>query len=69
MLKKNRLNRYEQNFLIWTASLSLRMPDTRSIARGSAFNEFNVNLFFDNYGSILGRPNFKLEPHTHFQVG
>ena len=44
-------------------NLSIRMPEATSIARATAFNRYNVDMFFEQYERILTRPNFKLEPH------
>ena len=39
------------------------MPEGTSIPRATAFNRYNVDMFFDQYEGIITRPNFKLEPH------
>ena len=44
------------------SNLSLRMPEATSIARATAFNRYNVDMFFNHYNSIINRPNFQLEP-------
>ena len=44
-------------------NLSIRMPEATTIARATAFNHYNVDMFFDQYESIITRPNFKLKPH------
>ena len=50
-------------------SLSIRMPEATSIARATAFNRYNVDMFFNKYESIITRPNFKFEPkEMGFQI-
>ena len=44
------------------SNLSLRMPEATSIARATAFNRYNMDMFFNHYNSIINRPNFQLEP-------
>nr|CAI5825316.1 unnamed protein product [Callosobruchus analis] len=46
--------------------LSLRMPQATSIARATSFNKTNVELFFNNYSSLLER--YHLEPKDIWNV-
>ena len=34
-------------------NLSIRMPEATSIARATAFNRYNVDMFFDQYKRII----------------
>jgi len=39
------------------------MPEANIIARSTVSSRYNVDMFFDQYESIITHPNFKLEPH------
>ena len=50
------------------SNVSIRMPEATSIARATAFNRYNVDMFFNHYNSIINRPNFHLEPRLTWNL-
>lgn len=49
---------FYQYFIARHQNLSLRKPEATSLARATAFNKTNVELFFSKYKELLSRFNF-----------
>lgn len=49
-------------FMRRNPQLSLRSPESTSIARATAFNPHSVQSFFKNYLNVMARENFQLDP-------